>query len=51
VVDDLQRASEIMGFMVYVGEWRGGFGGGITVDGRRGCSLLMVSLLMVLIVV
>jgi hypothetical protein len=51
VVDGLQRASEIVGFMVHVGEWRGGFGGGIAGDCCRGCSLLMVSLLMVLIVV
>ena len=41
-MDDLQRTSEIVVFMVYVGEWRGDFGVGIA-GGGRGCSLLMVS--------
>jgi hypothetical protein len=31
-------------FMVYVGEWSGGFGGGIAAGGgHRGCSLMMVA--------
>ena len=37
-----QSAPEIVFFMVYVGEWRGDFHGGIA-GGGRGCSLLMVS--------
>jgi hypothetical protein len=39
MVDDLQRTSEIMVFMVYVGKWRGGFGRGIA---GRECGGLLV---------
>jgi hypothetical protein len=46
MVNDLQRASEIMVFMVYVGKWRGGFDRGIA---GRECGGLLVWCLVLLV--
>jgi hypothetical protein len=46
MVGDLQRASEIKVFMVYVGKWRGGFGRGIS---SQECGGLLVWCLVLLV--